>query len=228
MPSSSTWVAALLDGGTVDELIVPGRIARMLLDTADEGGGAIRVLVSQNCRRLPYHTAFLPRTDWLALAYWLDDSKQPWHGPPMTMRTALQNLTPADWAVHHQELQRLQAHLFRDRTPQSLHIVGDPQPIAPTVLVSWYPEPPRRTLLKGGLQYRVHFPEADGLAHFSIEHWDGDRYFLHASYATHCGAIYTRFSLTRDFDKLADCFAECVKTMEREYALHASWRSLRR
>ena len=145
----------------------------------------------------------------------------------MTMRTAIQHLTSADWALHRRELRLLHPHLFRGRTPESLHVVGEPEPIAPTVLVSWYPEPPRRTLLKGGLRYPVRFPGADDQVRFSVEHWNENRYFLHASYTTHSGAIYTRFSLTRSFEELPDVFADCIKLMEREYTIHRSWQPRR-
>jgi hypothetical protein len=146
----------------------------------------------------------------------------------MTRRTAIQDLTPADWALHHRELQLLRAHLFRDHTPQSLHVVGEPRPIAPSVVVTWYPEPPRRALLKGGVRYQLHFLGADGAAQISVEHWNEDRYSLHASYTTHSGATYTRFSLTRTFDELPECFVGCIKTMEQECALHLSWSQPRR
>jgi hypothetical protein len=157
-------------------------------------------------------------------AYWLDDLLHPWHGAPMTMLSYLPDLTPADWASHHRELQLLRSHLFRDRTPQSLHIVGEPQSIPPSVTVCWYPEPPVRTLLKGGLEYKIHFPGAHSPVQFSIRHWDENRYWLHSSYIANNGATYTRFSLTRPFDRLPDCFLECVEIMKREYMTHISWR----
>ena len=140
----------------------------------------------------------------------------------MTMTTSLRHLTHADWVLHYRALQLLKTHLFRDRAPQSVHVIGEPQPIAPSVLVTWHPEPPRRTLLKGGLQYQIYFPGAHGPAQFSIQHWDEHRYSLHANYVDHRCATYTRFSLTRTFDELPACFVECVETMEREFALHPS------
>ena len=160
--------------------------------------------------------------------HWLDDAVHPWHGSTMTTTTSLQHLTPAEWAIHHRELQLLRSHLFRDRTPQSLHIVGEPQPIPPSVVVCWYPEPPRRTFLKGGLRYQMHFPGAHGPAQISVEHWAENRYWLHSSSVAARGAVYSRFSLTRPFDRLPSCFVECVETMAHECAIHASSRPERR
>ena len=134
----------------------------------------------------------------------------------MSRRAHLENLTLVDWAAHDRELQLLRAHLFRDRTPESLRVIGDPVPIPPTVNVCWYPEPPIRTLLKGGLTYQIDISGAHGPVTISVRHWLEDRYFLHASYFAENGAAYTQFSLTRPFDKLPACFVECIEAMRRE------------
>jgi hypothetical protein len=136
--------------------------------------------------------------------------------------TSLQNLTVVDWGIHERELETLRTELFRDHTPQSLYIIGEPEVIAPSVVVCWYPEPPRRTLLKGGLRYQVHFPGAYGPSQFSIQHWAEDRYWLSASYVDYRGATYTRFSLTRSLRELPGGFVTCIKDMEREYAMSRS------
>ena len=136
--------------------------------------------------------------------------------------TSLQNLTAADWALHELELEILRTHLFRDHTPQSLYIVGEPEVIAPSVMVCWYPEPPRRTLLKGGLRYQVYFPGAHGPSQFSIQHRAEDRYWLSTSYVDYRGATYTRSSLTPSLRELSGVFARCVKDMEREHAMSRS------
>ncbi len=121
----------------------------------------------------------------------------------------------------------LRAHLFRDHTPQSLNIVGELEPIAPCVIVCWYPEPARRTLKKGGLQFQVHFPGGYGLSRYCIQHWDEDLYWLTASYVDRRSATFTRFSLTRSSHELAECFVECIKAMERELTTSPSSRRLR-
>ena len=136
--------------------------------------------------------------------------------------TSLQNLTSADWAVHELELEILRTHLFRDHTPQSLYIIAEPEVIAPSVTVCWYPEPPRRTLQRGGFRYRVHFPGAYGPSQFSIQHWAEDRYWLSSRYVDYRGATYTRFSVTRSLRELPGVFARCVKEMEREHAMSRS------
>ena len=133
--------------------------------------------------------------------------------------TSLQNLTAADRALHELELEMLRAQLFRDHTPQSLYIIAEPGVIAPSVLVCWYPEPPRRTLLKGGLRFQVHFPGAYGPAEFCVQHWIEDSYWLRASYVDHRGAAYNRFSLTRSLRELSGGFVKCVQEMEREHAV---------
>jgi hypothetical protein len=133
--------------------------------------------------------------------------------------TSLQNLTAADWALHGRELERLRGHLFRDHTPESLYIVGEPEVIAPSVVVCWYPEPPRRTLLKGGFRYQVYFPGAHGPSQFSVQHWAEDRYCLSASYVDYRGATYTRASLTRPLKELSGVFVRCIRDMEREHAV---------
>jgi len=139
--------------------------------------------------------------------------------------TSLQNLTAADRALHELELEMLRTQLFRDHTPQSLYIIAEPEVIAPSVLVRWYPEPPRRTLLKGGLCYQVHLPGAHGPAEFCVQHWIEDSYWLRASYVDYRGAVYNRFSLTRPLRDLAGGFVRCVKEMEREHAMSraAQW-----
>jgi hypothetical protein len=133
--------------------------------------------------------------------------------------TSLQNLTAADWAIHELELEILRTHLFRDHTPQSLYIIGEPEVIAPSVTVCWYPQPPRRSLLKGGFRYQVYFPGAHGPSTFSIQHWAEDRYCLSAGYVDYRGATYSRFSLTRSLRELPGVFVRCVKEMEREHAM---------
>jgi hypothetical protein len=126
--------------------------------------------------------------------------------------SSLQNLTAADWTLHGLELEMLRTHLFRDHTPESLCIVAEPEVIAPSVMVCWYPEPPRRTLLKGGY----------GPSQFSIQHWAEDRYCLSASYVDYRGATYTRSSLTRPLRELPGVFVRCIKDMEREHAMSRS------
>jgi hypothetical protein len=138
----------------------------------------------------------------------------------MTGMNSLQELTAADWALHRQEICTLQAHLFRDRSPASLYVIGDADPIAPSVVVVWYPEPPKRTLLRGGLRLKLHFPGAHGLSHFSIQHWGDALYWLHAQYVDHRGASYSRFSLTLSFERLPTCLATSVETMAHEFAAH--------
>ena len=133
--------------------------------------------------------------------------------------TSLQDLTSADWAIHEVELEMLRAHLFRDHSPRSLYIIGEPDVIAPSVMVCWYPEPPRRTLLRGGFRYRVYFPGAHGPSQFAIQHWAEDRYWLSASYVDLRGATYVRFSVTRSLGELPGVFVSCVKDMEREHAM---------
>jgi hypothetical protein len=133
--------------------------------------------------------------------------------------TSLQNLTAADRALHELEHEMLRKQLFRDHTPQSLYIITEPEVIAPSVLVCWYPEPPKRTLLKGGLRYQVHFPGAYGPAEFSVQHWIEDRYWLSASYVDYRGAAINRFSLTRSLRDLPGGFVKCVREMEREHAM---------
>lgn len=136
--------------------------------------------------------------------------------------TSLQTLTTADWAIHELELEMLRTHLFRDHTPQSLYIIGEPEVIAPSVTVCWYPEPPRRTLLRGGLRYQVHLPGAHGPSQFSIQHWAEDRYWLSTSHVDYRGATYTRFSVTRSLRELPGVFVKCVKDMQREHAMSRS------
>ena len=135
---------------------------------------------------------------------------------------SLQNLTAADWALHELELEILRTHLFRDHTPQSLYIVGEPEVIAPSVMVCWYPEPPRRTLLKGGYRYQVYFPDAHGPSQCSIQHRAEDRYWLTTSYVDYRGATYTRSSLTPSLRELPGVFVRCIKDMEREHAMNRS------
>jgi hypothetical protein len=132
--------------------------------------------------------------------------------------TSLQNLTAADRALHEIELEMLRKQLFCDHTPQSLYIIAEPEVIAASVVVCWYPEPPRRTLLKGGLRYLVHIPGAHGPAEFCVQHWIEDSYWLRASYVDYRGAAYNRFSLTRSLKDLPGGFVRCVKEMEREHA----------
>lgn len=140
----------------------------------------------------------------------------------MTGKHSLQELTAADWALHRQETRDLRTHLFRDRSPESLYVIGDADPIAPSVVIVWYPEPPKRSLLRGGLQFKLHFPGAPGLSHYSVQHWGDDLYWLHARYLDHRGASYSRFSLTVPFRRLPTCFATSVETMAHEYAMHPS------
>jgi hypothetical protein len=137
----------------------------------------------------------------------------------MTTMTSIQELTGADWALHYAEVQRLKADLFARRTATSLYIVGPPSVIAPSVVVCWYPEPPKRTLLRGGVMCQLHFPGASGLSRFSVQHWLEDRYWIHANYVDERGACYSRFSVTVSFEQLPTRFVECVDTMAREYAL---------
>ena len=156
----------------------------------------------------------------MSQVYWLDATTHPWQGAPMKRSAYLQNLTMADWAAHHRELILLRSHLFRDRTPQSLHVIGEPKPIPPSVTVCWYPEPPVRTFLKGGLTYQIDLPGAHGPVEISVRHWVEDRYFLHVGYFAENGAAYTRFSLTRSFEVLPGCFVQCIETMKRELSAH--------
>jgi hypothetical protein len=85
------------------------------------------------------HTALPSRTDCMSQVYWLDATTHPRQSAPMKRSAYLQNITMADWAAHHRELNLLRSHLFRDRTPQSLHVIGEPKPIPPSVTVCWYP-----------------------------------------------------------------------------------------
>jgi hypothetical protein len=142
----------------------------------------------------------------------------------MIGKNSPQELTEADWALHRQEIGELRAHLFRDRSPQSLYVIGEADSIAPSVVVVWYPEPPKRTLLRGGLRFKLHFPGAHGLSHCSIQHWSDDLYWLHAGYVDYRGASYSRFSLTVAHGRLPGCFVASVETMAREYAMHTSTR----
>ncbi len=151
---------------------------------------------------------------------WLDAITHRWQVGPMKRSAYLQNLTKADWAAHHQELNLLRSHLFRDRTPQSLRVIGEPKPIPPSVTVCWYPEPPVRTFLKGGLLYQIDLEGAHGPVEISVQHWLADRYFLHAGYFAENGASYTRFSMSRSFESLPGCFVECIETMKREFSAH--------
>jgi hypothetical protein len=127
-----------------------------------------------------------------------------------------QDLTAADWATHKREIELLRSHLFHAHTPRSLYIFAEPRIIPPGVLVCWYPEPARRSLQKGGLRYQVDFPNDYGSSTVSVQHWANDRYWLTTGYIDRRGASYTRFSITRSFHELAECFATCIKTMERE------------
>jgi hypothetical protein len=156
----------------------------------------------------------------MSQVYWLDATTHRWQCAQMIRRAYLANLTPADWAAHHRELNLLRSHLFRDRTPQSLHVIGEPKPIPPSVTVCWYPEPPVRTFLKGGLEFQIDLPGAHGPVAICVQHWVEDRYFLHASYFAENGAAYTRFSLTRPFESLPGCFVECIETMKCEFTTH--------
>jgi hypothetical protein len=137
----------------------------------------------------------------------------------MPPTNSIQDLTPADWKLHKQELALLQAHLFKHRSPKSLYVAGDAIAIAPSVVVCWYPPPPQRTLLKGGLKFRLHFPGAHGPSWCSVQHWHDDRYWIHANYVDHRGASYSRFSLTRPFEQLPGELAACVDTMAREFSM---------
>jgi len=137
----------------------------------------------------------------------------------MTKPTSIQDLTAADWALHRNELQLLQTYLFAKRTPTSLYIVGPPTIIDPSVVVCWYPEPPKRTLLRGGLIFQLHFPGAAGPSRYCVQHWLDDRYWLHANYVDHRGACYSRFSLSVPLERLPSSFIECVETMAHEYAM---------
>jgi hypothetical protein len=139
--------------------------------------------------------------------------------------TSLQNLTAADRAIHELELEMLRTQLFRDHTPRSLYIIAEPEVIAPSVVVRWYPEPPRRTLLKGGFRYQLRFPGAYGPAELCVQHWIEDRYWLRAGYVDYRGAAYNRFSLTRSLRELPGGFVRCVKEIEREHAMSgaAKW-----
>ena len=137
----------------------------------------------------------------------------------MTRTNSIQDLTDGDWLLHERELQVLRVHLFRNRTPESLYVVGAGDPIAPSVVVSWYPPPPKHTLLRGGLKLQMHFPGTHGPSWYRIQHWSEDRYWLHACYVDHRGASYSRFSLTESFDALPGRFARCVDIMAREFEI---------
>jgi hypothetical protein len=137
----------------------------------------------------------------------------------MTGKHPLQDLTEADWASHRQEIQNLRSHLFKNRSPASLYIRGEADPIAPSVVVTWYPEPPTRTLLRGGLRFTLHFPGAAGPSQYSVQHWNHDLYWMHARYVDHRGASYSRFSLTEPFDRVPQRFAITIDTMAREFAM---------
>lgn len=138
----------------------------------------------------------------------------------MATTTSIHDLTPADWTLHARELELLRIHLFRERTAKSLHVVGSAIAIAPSVVVCWYPPPPQRTLLKGGLQLQLRFPGAHGPSRCSIQHWLDNRYWLHTDYVDHRGAAYSRFSLTRSFEQLPGELAACIDTMAREFSLY--------
>jgi hypothetical protein len=140
----------------------------------------------------------------------------------MQVLAHINTLTAADRALHELELEMLRTHLFRDHTPQSLYIVAEPEVIPPSVIVCWYPEPPRRTLLKGGLRYQVYLPGAHGPSQFSIQHLAEGRYWLSTSYVDYRGAIFTRSSLTLSLGELPGAFVKCVRDMEREHALSRS------
>lgn len=138
--------------------------------------------------------------------------------------TSLQDLTAADRALHEWELELLGSILFRDCSPKSLHIVGQPEIIGPSVTVCWYPEPPRRTLQKGGFRYSMQFPGATGPSQISVQHWAEDRYWLAARYLGCRGVSYTRFSITCALHELSGRFVRCIQEMEREFAMTSSWK----
>jgi hypothetical protein len=140
----------------------------------------------------------------------------------MTGPNSIQALTAADWALHRQEIQELRTHLFRDRSAESLYVTGDADTIAPSVVVVWYPEPPKRALLRGGLRFKLHFPGAHGLSHYAVQHWSDDLYWLHARYVDHRGASYSRFSLTVPYGRVPHYFATGVETMAHEFAVQPS------
>lgn len=151
---------------------------------------------------------------------WLDGPGPDWHRPGMKMKPAIKELTPADWVLHQRSLSALREQLFRVRTPESLYVAGEFEIIEPHVLVVWYPEPPERTLLTGGLAFTVDFPGAWGPSRYTIQHSGDDRYWLHATFVDHRSATFTRFSRTETFARMPQFFITCVDTMAQDCARH--------
>ena len=126
---------------------------------------------------------------------------------------ALKRLTPEDTHAHLQEISRLRCCLFRQRQPAQCFVIGPGEIVAPSVLVlvDLVTGRPIRTLLRGGLRHEFRFPHATGPRWITVQHWDGERYWLHASFQDDSKpAEYTRFSKEVMFKVLEQEFLSCI------------------
>lgn len=102
----------------------------------------------------------------------------------------------------NERVEKLRRELFKRRTPQQCFIAREGE-------------------VRGGVEFELHFPQSRSQQHWvQITHWDGDRYWLVASFnnVDRPLARYTRLSLTVSFEELEPWFLRCIGMMLKESA----------
>jgi hypothetical protein len=101
--------------------------------------------------------------------------------------------------TQHERLEKLRREIFKRRTPQQCFIAQESE-------------------IYRGLEFELHFPSRSQQHWIEITHWEGDRYWLVASFNSvdRPLARYTRLSLTVSFEDLEQWFLRCIGMMLKE------------